>query len=66
MIVAKRELLRRLRIERGLTKSGLAREVGVSHSSIVRAERQAGVSPQTAKGICDYFGVEFKELFDIV
>lgn len=65
MIVAKQDKLTKMRIENGMTKSALAKELELDHSVIVRAEQRKGVRPQTAKRICTFFKVSFDEMFDI-
>lgn len=66
MIVAKVEALQKARILRGLSKTELAYKIGVNHSVIVRAEQSKGVSPKTSKAICDFLGVPFDSIFNIV
>ena len=53
------------RIRAGLSKSDLARQIGVHHSNISRAEAGNGVSPKTAKKICDKLEKPFDEIFSI-
>ena len=65
MIVSKSLILEEERVKRGLTKTDLANQIGVNHSVIVRAEKAGNVSPKTAKAICDFFGMEFSQLFSI-
>jgi DNA-binding XRE family transcriptional regulator len=49
-----------------LSKTDLAKKLGVNHSVIVRVEQAKGTSPRTAKAICDFFNLPFEELFTIV
>ena len=65
MIVANTKLLKTERVKRGLSKTDLAKKLGVNHSVIVRVE-QARDKPRTAKAICDFFNLPFEELFTIV
>lgn len=66
MIVANTKLLKTERVKRGLSKTDLAKKLGVNHSVIVRVEQAKGTSPRTAKAICDFFNLSFEELFTIV
>jgi DNA-binding XRE family transcriptional regulator len=66
MIVANTKLLKTERVKRGLSKTDLAKKLGVNHSVIVRVEQAKGTSPRTAKAICDFFNLPFEELFTIV
>ena len=43
MIVAKTKVLETERVKRGLTKTELAKQIGVNHSVIVRAEQAKGI-----------------------
>lgn len=63
MLIAKPFVIERERVSRGLTKSDLAQQIGVTHSVIIRAEKEGIVSPKTAKAISDYFGVPFFDIF---
>lgn len=53
------------RIRAGLSKSDLARLIGVNHCIISRAEAGNGVSPKMAKKICDKLEKPFDEIFSI-
>lgn len=64
MIIATKALTKK-RIEHGLSCSELAKALSLSHSVIVRAEQHKGVSPKTAKSICDFFDTSFDEIFEI-
>lgn len=57
--------LQKARVIKGLSKVDLASALNLSHSVIVRAEQGNGISPKTAKKICDYFGVGFDDLFEL-
>ncbi|HBX88540.1 MAG TPA: XRE family transcriptional regulator [Marinilabiliaceae bacterium] len=66
MIVAKTKVLETERVKRGLTKTELAKQIGVNHSVIVRAEQAKGISPKTSKALCDFLNLPFESLFSIV
>ncbi|MBP7330830.1 MAG: helix-turn-helix protein [Firmicutes bacterium ADurb.Bin373] len=66
MIVANTKLLKIERAKRGLSKTDLAKQLGVSHSVVVRAEQAKGTSPRTAKALSDFLELSFEELFTIV
>jgi len=65
VIYANAELLERARSKNGMTKKDLAKKIGSSHSVIVRAEQSKGVSPSTAKKLCEALGLDFDELFKV-
>jgi DNA-binding XRE family transcriptional regulator len=65
MIVVKNRQLEKKRAEHGFTKKELADRIGVCHSVIVRAEQMKGVSPKTAKSLCDTLDSSFDELFEL-
>lgn len=65
MIEANKAALVYERVKRGMSKTELAKQIGVNHSVIVRAEQEKSVSPRTAKRLCDFFDLPFETLFTI-
>lgn len=64
-IIPNGEVIARVRILAGLTKADVAKNAGIPHSSVIRAEHGMGVSPKTALGISRALNMEFDELFTI-
>ena len=64
-IVPNSPVIIRMRILSGLNKTDVAKEAGIPHSSVVRAENGQSVSPKTATGICKVLGASFDDLFSI-
>ena len=62
--ISKRQLKRTL-IELGLSKASIAREAGVSASTLTVAVRGESIRVDTAKAICNALDMEFDELFQI-
>ncbi|HEU4988776.1 MAG TPA: helix-turn-helix transcriptional regulator [Gemmatimonadaceae bacterium] len=56
--------LRTARLNKGLSKRGLARAVNVPEQSIRRLEKGMGISPAYAKRIADYFEVQVVDIID--
>ena len=52
------EKLWELRINQGLTQRQLAREAGISNTTLAKIERGGGAMPPTLKKIADVLGVK--------
>ncbi len=65
MIIANAELLERTRAKNGMTKKDLAEKIEVCPSVVARAEQSKGVSPSTAKKLCEVLGLDFDDLFRV-
>lgn len=50
------------RLNAGLTQRELAKECGVSLTTIQRLEKGAAATPRNAKKVADYFGVRATDL----
>ncbi len=67
MIRAKSQSIKIARIERGLAQSDVSTELKINISNYCRMENgKAGVTPKTAKRLCDFYGKGLEELFEIV
>jgi transcriptional regulator with XRE-family HTH domain len=53
-----------LRIDKGLTQRALAKEAGISNTSLWKIEKGGGASPPTLKKIADVLGVRASELLE--
>ena len=54
--------LGRERLNRGLSMSGMAREVGISRGTLERAENGEPIHPAKALKIAEYLGVEVTDI----
>lgn len=53
------------RLNRGFSRRGLAREVGVPEATLRRLEEGLGVTPAYAKKVADYFDVRVVDIMPI-
>ena len=51
-----------LRVNQGLTQRELARQAGISNTSLWKIERGGGATPPTLKKLADVLGVKASEL----
>jgi transcriptional regulator with XRE-family HTH domain len=59
--------LRILRITNGLTLAEAAQQVGYSVSAYGKIERRDnGLNIRRTKDFCEFYGVEFNEIFEII
>ena len=54
-----------IRVKKGYSINGLARDMGVNPATIVHLERQRPVRPMTARKACLCLGEDMEVLFDI-
>ena len=52
-----------LMAEKGYTPCGFAKAANMSNATLRMIVRGKGVSPQTAKKICDFLGVRIRDYF---
>ena len=65
-IVAKENIIKRLRITKGYSIRGFGVKTGLNPVTIQNVEGQKTCpTPSTARKICEALGTEFEELFDI-
>lgn len=66
-IIAKDDLIKRLRITNGYSIRGFGIKTGLNPVTIQNLEGQkTSPTPSTAKKICNALGVKFDDLFEIV
>jgi transcriptional regulator with XRE-family HTH domain len=54
--------LRELRINKGMTQRALAKEAGISNTSLWKIEQGGGATPPTLKKLADALGVRATDL----
>jgi len=65
MITVKEKCLKIARIKRGLYQNEVAESIGMHHAAYSQIENGKSAECKTAKKICDFFGVEFDDFFEI-
>lgn len=65
MRITAKECFKRIRVIKGYSIQGLAREMNVNASVVFNIEKGKPVRPETAKKACEALKEEFDQLFSI-